>query len=52
MVKPPSFPFPDLVRRMRREVELSGSIFDLPVRKWFIPHKEFDFSASHFARRD
>lgn len=51
MAKLTPIPFPDLVRRMRREVEVSGSIFDLPVRKWFIPHKEFDFSASHFARR-
>ncbi|MFQ5664136.1 MAG: 4Fe-4S binding protein [Terriglobia bacterium] len=43
--------FPDLLRRMRREVEVSQSIFDLPVRKWFIPAKEFDFSALHFSRR-
>ncbi len=51
MAKLTPIPFPDLVRRIRREVEVSGSIFDLPVRKWFIPHKEFDFSASHFSRR-
>jgi len=44
-------PFPDLVRRIRREVEVSGSIFDLPVRKWFVPLEGLDFSASHFSRR-
>jgi putative selenate reductase len=36
---------------MRREVEASGSIFDLPVRKWFVPFEGIDFSASHFSRR-
>ncbi len=41
-------PFPDLVRRMRREVETADSIFDLPVRKWWIPSEELDFSALHF----
>ncbi len=44
-------PFPDLVRRMRREVEVSGAIFDLPVAKWWIPDPELDFSANHFERR-
>ncbi len=44
-------PFADLVRRMRREVEVSQSIFDLPVAKWFFPKKELDFSASHFSGR-
>jgi putative selenate reductase len=36
---------------MRREVELSQSIFDLPVRKWFVPDRTLDFSAWHFERR-
>ena len=44
-------PFPDLLRRMRREVELSRAIFDLPVRSWFFPAKEMDFSARHAAHR-
>ena len=44
-------PFPDLLRRMRREVESSGSIFDLPTRKWHVPDGKLDFSALHFARR-
>ncbi|RMH19821.1 MAG: glutamate synthase [Acidobacteria bacterium] len=44
-------PFPDLVRRMRREAETSRSIFDLPVKKWWIPDPELDFSVSHFGRR-
>jgi putative selenate reductase len=44
-------PFPHLVRRMRREVETSGSIFDLPIRKWWVPDGHMDFSALHFARR-
>jgi putative selenate reductase len=44
-------PFPNLVRRMRREVETSGSIFDLPVRKWWVPDGDMDFSALHFSRR-
>jgi len=44
-------PFADLARRMRREVEVSQSIFDLPVAKWFFPKKELDFSASHFSGR-
>ncbi len=44
-------PFPDLVRRMRREVEIAGSIFDLPVRKWWIPRDEMDLSALHFGHR-
>lgn len=45
-------PFPDLVRRMRREVEVSQAIFDLPVRKWWTPSEDLDFSATHFDRRD
>ncbi len=49
-------PLPDLVRRMRSEAEVSGSIFDLPERKWFIAERdlgdgELDLSARHFARR-
>ncbi|MBI3668421.1 MAG: 4Fe-4S binding protein [Acidobacteria bacterium] len=43
--------FPDLLRRMRREVESNQAIFDLPVGKWFFPKKEFDFSARHFSHR-
>jgi putative selenate reductase len=44
-------PFPDLVRRMRREVETRQSIFDLPARKWYAPDGTFDFSAIHLSRR-
>jgi putative selenate reductase len=44
-------PFPDLVRRMRSEIEAAGSIFDLPVRKWWVPSEEMDFSAPHFGHR-
>ncbi|MFQ5890513.1 MAG: 4Fe-4S binding protein [Gemmatimonadota bacterium] len=44
-------PFPDLLRRMRREVEAKSAIFDLPVRKWHIPDGKLDFSAVHFSRR-
>jgi len=44
-------PFPDLVRRMQREVQAVDSIFDLPVRKWHIPDPAFDLSAIHFSRR-
>ncbi len=44
-------PFPDLVRRMRREVEVSQAIFDLPVKKWWLPDPALDFSANHFDRR-
>jgi len=43
-------PFPDLVRRMRREVEVSKAIFDLPIRKWHIPKHEPDFTTLHFSR--
>lgn len=43
-------PFPDLVRRMRREVEVSNAIFDLPASKWFRPTAGVDFSAAHFGR--
>lgn len=43
-------PFPDLLRRMRREVELSGAIFDLPIRKWYKPGP-LDLSVTHFGRR-
>jgi putative selenate reductase len=34
---------------MKREVELSGAIFDLPKRNWFFPAIEHDFSARHFS---
>jgi len=44
-------PFPDLLRRMRREVAVSGAIFDLPVRKWFFPDQKLDYSARHNSRR-
>jgi len=49
-------PLPDLVRRMRREAEVNRSIFDLPVRKWFIAERDLagderDLSALHFSRR-
>jgi putative selenate reductase len=44
-------PFPDLVRRMRSEIEAAGSIFDLPVRKWWVPSEKLDFSALHFEHR-
>ncbi len=44
-------PFADLVRRMRHEATTRQAIFDLPVKKWFIPDTELDFSASHFGRR-
>jgi putative selenate reductase len=43
-------PFAELVRRMRREVAASEAIFDLPVRKWFVPDA-LDFSTVHFGRR-
>jgi putative selenate reductase len=36
---------------MRREVEVSHAIFDLPVRKWFTPDADLDFSVRHFNRR-
>jgi putative selenate reductase len=42
-------PFPDLLRRMRSEVQTSGAIFDLTERKWFLPTKEFDFSVRHIS---
>jgi putative selenate reductase len=41
--------FPDLLRRMRSDVRTSGTIFDLPQRKWFLPAKEMDFSARHIS---
>ncbi len=44
-------PFAELARRMRREVEVSGSIFDLPERKWWVPDASLDFSAVHSSRR-
>ena len=44
-------PFADLARRMCREVETSGAVFDLPERKWWIPDPALDFSAIHFSRR-
>ncbi len=36
---------------MTREVEASQAIFDLPVRKWFMPDPALDLSADHFSRR-
>ncbi len=44
-------PFADLVRRMRHDVAQRQSMFDLPIRKWFIPDDRLDFSAMHFSRR-
>ncbi|MGD2120732.1 MAG: glutamate synthase [Gemmatimonadota bacterium] len=44
-------PFPELLGRMERELSVAGSIFDLPVRKWFRPEGSFDFSATHAGRR-
>jgi len=44
-------PFPDLLRRMGREVQTSGAIFDLPERNWFFPAKELDFSVRHISGR-
>ncbi|MEE8594355.1 MAG: glutamate synthase, partial [Gemmatimonadota bacterium] len=44
-------PLPDLVRRMRSEIEAADSIFDLPVRKWWMPDPGVDFSALHFGHR-
>ncbi len=46
-------PFADLARRMRREVETSQAIFDLPTKKWFLPDAGdgLDFGAVHFDRR-
>jgi putative selenate reductase len=44
-------PFADLARRMSREVETSGAVFDLPERKWWTPDPALDFSAVHFSRR-
>jgi putative selenate reductase len=44
-------PFAELLRRMRLEVETAEAIFDLPVRKWWIPEGGLDFSALHFSRR-
>jgi putative selenate reductase len=35
---------------MRREVEVSKAIFDLPIRKWHIPTHEHDFTTLHFSR--
>jgi putative selenate reductase len=36
---------------MRHEVEAADSIFDLPVRKWFVPESDLDLSATHFGRK-
>ena len=44
-------PFADLARRMSREAETSGAVFDLPERKWWVPDPAMDFSAVHFSRR-
>ena len=51
MAKLTPVPFPDLVRRMRREVEVCRSIFDLPVTKWFFPNDTLDFSVRHLSGR-
>jgi putative selenate reductase len=39
------------VRRMRREVGANQAIFDLPVRKWFVPDNRLDLGAVHGGRR-
>ncbi len=44
-------PFPDLVRRMRHEVQSHQAIFDLPVKKWWIPDPAIDLGVTHFGRR-
>ncbi len=44
-------PFADLVSRMRHEFDTRQSIFDLPVRKWYVPDEQLDFSAVHISRR-
>ncbi len=44
-------PFLDLVRRMRHEIESHQAIFDLPVKKWWIPDGDVDLGATHFGRR-
>jgi len=44
-------PFADLARRMCREAEVSGAVFDLPERKWWVPDPALDLSAVHFSRR-
>ncbi len=44
-------PFRDLLLRMKHEVEASDAIFDLPVRKWWVPDSAYDFSAMHFGRK-
>ena len=44
-------PFLDLLRLMRREFEHSRAIFGLPVRNWFFPRKDLDFSARHASSR-
>jgi putative selenate reductase len=44
-------PFLDLLRLMRSEFEHDGAIFGLPVRNWFSPAKELDFSVRHASRR-
>jgi putative selenate reductase len=36
---------------MRREVEAGDAIFDLPVRKWYMPNPDLDLSAIHFSRK-
>lgn len=44
-------PLADLARRMMREADTVGSIFDLPDRKWWVPDPAEDLSAVHFSRR-
>jgi len=36
---------------MQNELRATGSIFDLPIRKWHIPDGTLDLSAFHFSRR-
>jgi len=43
-------PFADLARRMCREAETCGAVFDLPERKWWVPDPALDLSAVHFSR--
>ncbi|MEM7581949.1 MAG: 4Fe-4S dicluster domain-containing protein [Acidobacteriota bacterium] len=44
-------PFVDLVRRMRHEMASCRAIFDLPVKKWWMPNPAIDLGAIHFGRR-
>ncbi len=44
-------PLRDLLCLMRRESQRSRAIFGLPVRNWFFPPKDLDFSARHASSR-